>query len=308
MGERKNHDPAQRAYEAYYSMPKDFVSPEDADTLWTIYNEISPRKNSYGYLYTAGSAALESGLRAYHRSPAERHERIAKAKRSWQLAQDAFIFSHLDRDWSDSKLFLNPDRIQANLLYIDLCHEMIDGFVEEATVGKLHASLVGLATRNKELHDEAVSTDDWGAAVGRRGLGYEVGTLLTVTRLGCPSFFAMLATARADHGGFMGETTHDVRVIQQSHGKINWFVPFEVKPTDFHSEEYKGAFTRGRVELLMPSSVQDLDLVDYMRDELEGTISKQHLEELDELTSRTLALTRDYQARLEYEQMFPASA
>lgn len=295
--------PYQSELTRYYSMPKEFVGPEAADDLFAIYEKLAQNERAFGYLFAAGSAAAESGLLAYEAPNSERHARINAAKEAWQRAQDAFLFSHIDQDWSEARMMCVPDRVQVQLSYIDIYHEMVDGYVEETTLGRLHASLVKQATHNKELHDYADAIGDCGTAAGRRGIGYELGTLLTVTRLGCPSLFTVPSTARSDHGGSMGEQAHDVRLIQQSHGTINWWVPFEVKPTELHSERYTSAFVRGRVELLMPSSLQPLELANYMQAELDGTISEAHLGELDDITSRVLGLAKDYRAREELEAL-----
>lgn len=280
-------------------MPKDFVGPEGADDLFEIYKGLVA-KESFGYLFAAGSAAIESGLLAYNTPVFERHERIDAGRKAMQGAQDAFLFNHIASGWSESRMMCLPDRVQSHLSYMDIYHEMVDGFVEERTLGKLHATLVNLATSNKNLHDVSENTGDWSAAMSRRGLGYELETLLTITRLGCPSLFTIPSTVRSDHGGSYAEQTHDVRLIQQSHGVINWWVPFEVKPTEYYSERYQSAYVRGRVELLMPSSIKPLELAEYMQAELNGTITSEQLNGLDDITSRVFSLAKDYRAREEY--------
>lgn len=284
----------------YYNMPKDFVGPAEADILFSMSEKIAQNEKSFGYLYAAGSAAAESGLLAYDTPRDERHDRIDAARAAWQKAQDVYIFNHFNEGMGEGRLMSVPDRVNVQLAYIDIYHEMVDGYVEETTLQNLHATLVRSAVHNKELHDIADTTGDWTTATARRGLGYELGTLLPVTRLGCPSLFTIPATARADHGGFMARKAHDVRLIQQSHGVIKWCVPYEVKPTGYYNDNYDSAFVRGRVELLMPSSLHPLEIAEYMQDELNGTISAQHLGELDEITSRVLALARDYRAREEF--------
>ena len=292
----------------YYSMPKEFVGPEAADDLFRVHEALVQNESSFGYLFAAGSAAAESGLMAYNTPIGERHDRIDAARKAWLGAQDAFLFKHITEDWNEARMMCQPDKVQVQLSFIDIYHEMVDGYVEESTLGRLHATLVRLASHNKELHDYSDAIGDWSTAAGRRGLGYEIGTHLPVTRLGCPSFFTVPSTARADHGGTMGRQTHDVRLIQQTHGVIKWCVPFEVKPTDYYSEDYDSALVRGRVELLMPSSLHPLELADYALAELEGTISEQHLGELDDITSRVLRLAKDYRAREEFDTLVLQSA
>lgn len=300
--------PHQNELARYYSMPKEFVGPDTADDLFRMSKLLAKNERSFGYLFAAGSAAAESGLLAYDTPSDERHDRIDTAKKAWQKSQDAFLFSHMNEGWNEARMMCVPDRVQTQLAYIDIYHEMVDGYVEESTIGRLHATLVRLATLNKELHDYSDAIGDWTTATSRRGLGYEHGTLLTVTRLGCPSLFTIPSTARADHGGTAGDKAHDVRLIQQTHGVIKWCVPFEVKPTGYYSDQYTSAFVRGRVELLMPSSLQPLELADYMQAELDGTITQQHLGELDDITSRVLGLAKDYRGREEFSSQVLRSA
>lgn len=292
----------------YWNMPKEFVGPSEADDLFYISQKLAQNEHAYGYMFAAGSAAAESGLLALDASNGVRHERVEAARKYWQKAQDAFLFKHINENWNEARLMCVPDKVHVQMMYLEIYHEMIDGYIEEKSIGRLHASLVRLASLNKELHDYSEAIGDWSTAVARRGIGYEVGTHLTVTRLGCPSFFTIPASARADHGEYFARKTHDVRLIQQSHGIINWWVPYEVKPTDFYSEDYDSAFIRARVELLMPSSLNPLELADYMQAELDGTISAQHFAELDDVTSRVLSLAKDYRARESFNGLLAQSA
>ena len=292
-----------REIERYLQMPKDFVGPEKADDLFSLSLNIISGPESFRNLFVAGSAMAESGLIGTESSVEDRHARIETAKDLWIKAQDSFLFNHIADDWSESKLFVMPDRVQTQLMYLDLYHDMVDGFVEETTLGFLHANLVSLARRNKELHDGAEQEGDVSGFIARRGLGYELNSLMSVTRLTCPSLFAIPSTARADHGGFMGEHTHDARLIQQTHGTINWCVPIEVKPTSYHSDDYIVPLLSGREELLLPSSINPLELVLFMEAEINGTITAQQREELDTITSRILGIARDYRGRCELEQL-----
>lgn len=287
----------------YLSMPKDFVGPRQADALFQMHEEMSHVKHSWSYQFAAGSAAAESGLMASHLSTDERHMRIEAANQAWQAAQSIFIFNHLSDDWSEAKLYTIPDRIEMHRSYVELYHDMIEGNVRDETMERTHQRLVEIGMANLRMHDKAVEEGDWSPISSRRGLSYELGTLTPVTRLMCPSFFAIPATARADHGEFFPDQTHDVRLIQQSWGTIQRCIPFEVKPTDGSLLEkrqpsrYKSAFVRGRIELLMPSSTEPLDLIRYMDAEQKGTISETHKRELDQITSRILTLAEQYSNR-----------
>lgn len=288
----------QRELARYYSMPKDFVGPEAADDLIYMHEKMKAAKGSWAYQFVAGSAAAESGLMATHLGTETRHDRIRSADRSWKAAQDGFIMTHMHDGWSESRLFTVPDRIEMHRTYLELYHDMADSAVSTETLRQTHQRLVGIATSNLDHHNIAQSTGDYSTMVNRRGLAYEVGTLLTITRLQCPSLFAVPVPARADHGQYFPEKTHDVRLIQQTWGEINWCIPYEVKPVDGeYSSRYESALVRGRVELLMPSSTEPLDIARYMQEEIDGTISSAHLAELDEITSRVFRLAQDYKVR-----------
>ena len=102
-------------------------------------------------------------------------------------------------------------------------------------------------------------------------------------------------TAYASRHAFYPEETHDVRLIRQSWGSIEQCIPYEVKPNDgLTRDRYRSAFVRGRVELMMPSATQPLDLALYMEEEENGTISAEHYAELNEITSRVLRQAVDY--------------
>lgn len=279
----------------YHTMPKDFVGPSEADDLFSIYEKLKLADHSSGYLIAAASAAAESGLMAIYRSTDERHYRLLSADIAWQDAQNAFFDKHGRKGWSEGRLEAIPDRIEMNRLFLPLYHDFVDGNVREDTLLATHRNLVKLGTKNYSYHAEAEDTDDQVTYCTRSGLGYELGTLMTVTRLGCPSFFAIPTTERADDGSYYREETHDVRLIRQSWGRIESCIPYEVKPSDgYNRERYRSAYVRGRVELMMPSATQPLDLVTYMDQELCGRISFEHLAELNEITSRVLRQAVDY--------------
>ena len=283
----------------YHQLPKEFVGPLEADDLFFIHDALKDASYSSTYLYTAGSAAAESGLIASHLTNDERHYRIDCADKIWKQAQDAFIKRHIEDDWSESKILTIPDRIEMSRIYNPLYHDMIEGNVRQETIEKTHHRLIRLGLLNLKRHDQAEQISDFGALMMRRGLAYELGTLMTATRLVCPSFFAIPATARADNGEHFPEETHDVRLIHQSWGQIKSCIPYEVKPTDGkYRHRYRSAYVRGRVELLMPSSTNPLDLVRYMAEEQQGTISNQHRAELNEITSRVLRQAEDYKNRM----------
>lgn len=137
-----------------------------------------------------------------------------------------------------------------------------------------------------------------GNVATRVGFANELGTLMTITRLGCPSFFAIPAIIRADNGNYHKKATHDVRIIQQSWGTINSCIPYEVKTSDKpRDDDYDAALVRGKVELLMPSARDSLDLAVYMDQERKGIISSDHARELNEVTSRVLKLALEYKRR-----------
>ncbi|HEX8389944.1 MAG TPA: hypothetical protein VF597_00820 [Candidatus Saccharimonadales bacterium] len=293
----------------YLQLPKDFVGPERADDLYFMYEQLKSAKHSWTYQFVAGSVAAESGLMGRYLSADERHDRLEAANRSWKDAQEGFIVSHMNNEWSDGRLYAVPDRIEMHRSFLPLYHEMVDGYVTQQTSEQTHDRLVSLAVSNLDLHDTAQANDDFGAISARRGLAYELGTLLTITRLQCPSLFAVPVPARADHGAFFPEQTHDVRLVQQSWGEVNWCVPYEVKPASGgYKDRYDSAFVRGRVELRMPSSSDPLDIVRYMKEEVDGTISEQHTGELNEITSRILRLAEDYKCRQKIATMALAAS
>lgn len=279
----------------YHTLPKDFVDPSEADDLFSIYEKLRLADHSSGYLFAAASAAAESALMATHQSTDERHRRLISADKTWAEAQSAFLRKHGHKGWNEGRLEAIPDRIEMNKIYLPLYHDFVDGNIREATITATHHNLVSLGIKNYVHHNEAEENNDPATYITRSGLGYELGTLMTVTRLKCPSFFAMPTTARADDGTFYREETHDVRLIRQSWGTIESCIPYEVKPSDgLNRDRYRSAYVRGRVELMMPSATQPLDLVTYMDRELRGNISLEHLAELNEITSRVLRQAVDY--------------
>ena len=282
----------------YYGMPKDFVGHQEADVLFGIYERLS-QVDTYGYQFAAASAAAESGLMGAYLSPEERHYRIHCADEAWQAASRVFLEKHAAADWTESHLESVPDRVEMNRLFVPVYHDLVDENVREVTLARTHHRLIKLGLKNLRLHNHAEQTGDIPGFVMRRGLGYELGTIMTITRLNCPSFFAIPASARADHGAFFSDETHDVRLIRQSWGTIEECIPYEVKPNDgLTRDRYRSAFVRGRVELMMPSATQPLDLALYMAEEEGGTISPEHYGELNEITSRVLRQAQDYTNRL----------
>lgn len=290
--------PHQRELARYYQMPKDFVGPTEADDLISMHEAIRGAERSWSYQFVAGSAAAESGLMATHLPAPERYQRLRSADQAWKTAQDGFINAHFIEDWSEARLYTIPDRIEMHRIYLELYRDMVDGEVRVDTIAQTHQQLVSLANANLNHHNNAEQAGDYGAMIYRRGLAYELGTILTITRLGCPSLFTVPVPARADHGEYYPEKTHDVRLVQQSWGEVNWCIPYEVKPvTPRLADRYDSALVRGRIELLMPSTTEPLDIVRYMQQEVEGTISSQHLAELDEITSRVFRLAQDYKRK-----------
>ena len=285
--------------ERYHQIPKDFVGPEAADDLFSIYDKLRLAEHSSTYLYTAGSAAAEAGLMANDAPRDVRHARLHDADTIWQKAQESFINAHINDDWSEAKLLSIPDRIEMNRIFISLYHDFVDGCVREATIEKTHERLVRLGMLNTRRYEIAKDSNDSGGVSMRRGLGYKLGTLMTITRLKCPSFFAIPATARADHGAYHPSETHDVRLVHQSWGTILSCVPYEVKPCEGqHRERYSSALVAGRVLLLMPSSTDALDLALYMDKEQRNTLTPHLLQELNEITSRVLSEAVGYKNTL----------
>lgn len=278
----------------YYGMPKDFVGHQEADVLFGMYERLR-EVDMFGYQFAAASAAAESGLMGTYLTPEERHFRIHCADQAWQAAAKLFLEKHAESGWSESHLESIPDRVEMNRLFVPVYHDLVDENVREVTLARTHHRLIKLGLRNLRMHDYAEQEMDVPGFVMRRGLGYELGTIMTITRLNCPSFFAIPASARADHGAFYPEETHDVRLIRQSWGSIEQCIPYEVKPNDgLTRDRYRSAFVRGRVELMMPSATQPLDLALYMEEEENGTISAEHYAELNEITSRVLRQAVDY--------------
>lgn len=279
----------------YHALPKTFVGPLEADDLFVIYERLQNAYDSFGYLSAAASAATESGLMATHLTKDERHHRLQCADQAWQDASTVFFERHFDKDWSDAQLFAVPDRVHMNRVFMPLFHDFVDGNIRETTIDKVHQRLVHLGSRNLMLHDQAESEQDVAGFIQRRGLGNELSTIMSVTRLRCPSFFAIPATVRADNGVHFPELTHDVRLIRQSWGRIENCIPCEVKGDNtWQRDQYKSAFVRGRVELMMPSAKHPLELARFIYEEQQGTITPKHLAELNEVTSKVLRQALDY--------------
>lgn len=291
--------PHQKELARYYQMPKEFVGPKEADELFFMHETMRGATKSWSYQFVAGSAAAESGLMATHLSAKERHRRLNSAHAAWSEAQDGFLGDHFLDNWSESRMYTIPDRIEMHRAYIPLYRDMVDGNVRQETLANVHRRLVSLANANLDQHNESLMSRDYAAVMYRRGLAYELGTILTITRLGCPSLLAVPVPARADHGEYFPEKTHDVRLVQHSWGEINWCIPYEVKPVaPTNADRYESALVRGRIELMMPSTTEPLDIVRYMQEEVEGTISQQHLSELDEITSRVFRLAEAYKKKV----------
>lgn len=280
----------------YITMPKHFVGPEAADDLFSIYETLREEKPYPYYLYVAGSAAAESGLTATHLSPEERHYRIQCADEAWQQSQELWIEKHMDDNWTATKLFTFPDRVQTHRIYNNLLHDMVNGNVRPETIDTTHERLVRLAVNNLRLYQQGWDNKDPGAISYRRGLAYELSTAASITRLRCPSFFAMPAVARSDDGTYHRKDTHDIQLIQQSWGTIRSSLPIEVKPSGNYSlSRYNCAVVRGKVHLKLPSAESPLQLSRFLYREFRGEASDAEIAELNEVTSRILTQVQKHQ-------------
>ena len=283
----------------YNQIPKDFVGPLGADDLYSIHEKLRQNDSSPYYLYIAGSATAESGLMATHLSNDERHARIEEANQLWKQAQETFILRHINDGWTETKLRTVPDRIEMNRIFLPLYHDMVDGNVRQPSSKVLHERLARLACANLRDHDKALEAEDFGALSFRRGLGYELCTHLTISRLRCPSFFTVPAPARADDGTHFASETHDVRLIHQSWGSIKTCIPYEVKSTDRDSlVRYKSALVRGRIELQVPNSEHPLELAAYIQQEINGDIDPIREKQLDTITSNVLHEAQKYRQKM----------
>ena len=282
----------------YNKIPKDFVGPLQADDLFLIAEKLKKSEDSVVCLNTAASAAAESGLMATHLSEDERHARLHSADEIWQRAQHVFIERHINDGWTESKLLSVPDRIEMNRLFLPLYHDFVEGNVKDFTAEKTHERLTRLGMANIRRFTTAQQLGDMGATSMRLGLGNEIGTILPISRLKCPSFFAIPATARADNGTHHRDQTHDVRLVHQSWGNIISCVPYEVKSGSYtHEDRYESAVIAGKIHLQMPSSANTLELALFIDQEQRGVISQQHLDELNEITSRVLREAVNYKNR-----------
>lgn len=273
----------------YNAMPKHFVGPEAADDLFSIYHTLSEEKPYPSYLYVAGSAAAESGLIGTHLLEVERHRRVQRAREAWLNAQTLYIERHVDEEWTEAKLTAFTDRVEAQIIYTNLLHDMINGHVRQETIDTVHYNLIRLAVRNLNMYEQGYANRDHGAISSRRGLAHELATTGAITRLRCPSFFAMPTVARGDDGSYFKDEVHDVQVLEQSWGAIRSAVPIEVKPSGaYQLGRYKSAVVKGRVHLKLPSATSGLELSRYLAKELKGEASAQEIEELNQVTSRIL--------------------
>ena len=277
----------------YNQIPKHFVEPELADELFFISTKLAREKPYPSYLFVAGSAAAESGLVATNISPEERHSRVHIAEQLWSQAQQRYIELHCNDGWTESKVTAFTDRIQAHRIFVPLFHDLINGCVEERTSEVLHERLVRLANRNLDLYLSSFDAHDYGGASGRKGLSAELGVIGSITRLNCPTYFAMPTTARGDDGTYFGDKVHDVQVISQSWGSIRSATPIEVKQSGLYrrGDRYSSTYVSGRVHLNMPSSESPHFLCRYLKKELQGTATPQEISELNDVTSNVLRET-----------------
>lgn len=290
--------PIAREYARYHLLPKEFIESTQADELFNTYTILKQATHSSTYLFSAGSAAAESALVGLAASADERHHRLDCAEEAWLSAQYAFLDRHMWQKWSDARLYIQPNRIEMSKLFLPLYHDMVDRCVREDTISRVHFMLSKLAMENLEQHDIAIYENDF-AYVGRRGLGYELGSLLAPNRLLCPSFFAIPAIARADNGNHYPEDTHDVRLIRQSWGVIEDVIQYEVKPNDKPKyDRYNSALIRGHVELVIPASTNPLDMALLAHREAKGIATPEEIAVLDDITSRVLRRADEFNRKL----------
>jgi hypothetical protein len=309
-GERSFQGPGDEL-DRYFSMPKHFVGPETADELFSIYERlVNDPMPGASYFLIGGSAAAESGLVGTHLSNEERHRRIQCAHRAWEYAQELSIRNRYEKyesgEWTKSKLMMFSDRVEAQLIYTNLFHDLVNGNVRPETIASTHVRLVRLGIKNLQMHQEAVQLGDAGAESGRRGLAGEIATPASITRLQSPSFFAIPGVIRSDDGTYHRQDTHDVLLVQQKWGIIRSAVPIEVKATGRgnisrmrknRSTRYQSAMVKGTIHLKMPSAQTPLHLAVYLGKELRGDATKQEIMELNDVTNMILDEARDYLQR-----------
>lgn len=276
----------------YNMMPKHFVGAETADDLFSIYTTLRNEKPYPSYLFVAGSAAAESGIIGTHLSKEERHSRVHCAQEAWRTAQSQYLERHIDEGWSEAKLTAFVDRVEAQVLFLPLIHDLINGNVRQETSNTTHERIVRLAIRNFHLNRAATQASDVGGYSARRGLAYELATTGSITRLRCPSFFAMPTIARGDNGTYNKSDTHDVQLIEQSWGSIRSSTPMEVKPSGlYRSHGYEVAYIHGRLHLSMPSVDSSLELCTILSKEILGNANAEEIAELNSVTSKILSAT-----------------
>lgn len=285
---------AARGYARYHSLPKDFVGPEQADDLFNLHTAMRQATHSSGYLFAAGSAAAEAALIGYDTPVDERHYRLEQAESAWTEAQLASLRRHMWYESSETKLYTFPSRVEMNKIFLPLYHDMVDGFVQKETMSRTYVMLARLAMDNLLQHDIAFQNND-ASFVQRRGLGYELGSLIAPDRLQCPSFFAIPAIARADTGNHFPHDTHDVRLIRQSWGVIEDVIQYEVKPTEKASNaRYHSATIRAHIDLEVPTSANPLEYARLAYREATLTASLDDIAILDEITSKVLRRAEHY--------------
>lgn len=280
----------------YHEIPKHFAGPETADHLLSIYESLVGGAPRPSYFFAAGSAAAESGLVGTHLDTEERHRRIQCGHDAWKFAQKLSIDKHIDDNWTESKLLLFSDRVETQLIFTTLLHDMVNGDVRPETMASTHRRLVQLGVTNLQLYNQATRDKDPGAISGRRGLANEIAMPAAITRLQCPSYFAMPTVARADNGTYMSEDTHDAIILEQSWGSIRSTIPCEIKSKGGlrPSKRYKSAMIRGTVHLRMPSATSSLHLAKFLDKEIRGEATAQEITELNEVTSKVLREATKY--------------
>lgn len=287
----------------YQMMPKHFVGPETADDLFYISETLLREKPYPSYLYAAGSAAAESGLVGTHLPADERHRRVQRADDLWHLAQEQYLKQHADDGWSEAKLFAFSDRVEGQIIFTNLLHDMINGNVRPETMRSTHERIVRLGMTNLKMFEQAKREGDVGVMGVRRGASFEISTAASVTRLLSPNFFAMFTTARGDDGTHFRDDTHDILIMKQSWGEIRSTLPVEVKPkSGYGRQRYKSALVRGKLHLKMPSAESALHLAVFLDKEMRGKASKQEVKELNEVTSSVLSEAMEYIQRTKLAQ------
>ncbi len=282
----------------YLKLPKALVGPSKADALFSIHEQLRQRSTSWTYQFMAGSAAAESALTGSHLSVEERLARLEAADMCWREAQSIFVYRHDSPEAHDARLYMVPDKIEVHRAFVPLFTDITSGHVQPSTLDILHERVLDIGVKNLELYLKSGASGDRATMLWREGFGHEVSTILTVTRLKKPTLLAIPAFARCDNGVHHSADTHDVRLLQQSHGVIRSSTPFEVKTSESpkHSR-YRSPIVRGTIELQVPSCDDSLAIVAYMDEERRGTLSPERAKELDEISIGILKLAADYKER-----------